>query len=404
MTRYAIGILAALTGAALATARPVSAQEGRFGSAGANPDTQAPLAGWTVSPSLLYSANWDDNVLLKQNPDQPLGDFMNALNPRVDARFNGRRTQFSGSYDGAFLFYQDLNTLNSYDQRGSVSASRLLSKHVTWFVTDSVAVAPTTELAQLVGVPFMRTGAHLNDLRTGIDATVSKRTSITATYQFEWVRFDQETAFGTALLGGYSHGGLFGVRHKLSDLTTLTVDYDRQRSVVGGPETLDVQNAAVGFDRRLSDALRVYAAAGMSRLSQALAPAHTGPRYHAGVSHRLMRTGTLDVVYDRSFAPSYGVSGATLSKDFSVRAHLPLWRRVYTQSAFSWRTNSYLQLSNASLRSRWFEGSIGYLAQPWMRIEGFYAGAHQTTIFPGDVIDRNRFGVQVITVKPVRIR
>jgi hypothetical protein len=166
-----------------------------------------------------------------------------------------------------------------------------------------------------------------------------------------------------------------------------------------------VQNATGGFDRMLSETLRIYGAAGISRLSPqaGLGLSHTAPRYHAGISQRLHR-GSLSVLYNRAFAPSYGASGATESKDFSVRLNMPLWRRVYTQSAFSWRSDQYPLLANASLESRWVEASVGYLAQPWVRIEGYYGSAYQTTILPGGVLDRHRFGVQVITVKPVRIR
>ena len=166
-----------------------------------------------------------------------------------------------------------------------------------------------------------------------------------------------------------------------------------------------MQNAAAGFDRKLSETLRIYAAAGISRLSSpdGLEPAHIGPRYQAGISQRL-RTGSLDVRYNRSFAPSYGVSGATENKDLSVQLYMRLWRKTYAQSSFSWRSDNYLLLGNASLQSEWFEASVGYLAQPWMRIEGFYGGAHQATILPGGALDRNRFGLQVVTVKPVRIR
>jgi hypothetical protein len=404
MIRHAIGLLSALAVVALAAAPPASAQEGRSGAAGPPPESPLPAGGWIITPSLLYSNSWDDNVLLHGRGDTSRADFLNVVNPRGDAEFTGRRGQVSGKYDGAFLMYRELDTLNSYDQHGSVSATRLLSKHLTLFVNDSLAVTPTTELSLLVGIPFLRTGARVNDLRTGIAADLTKRTSITATYHFEWVRFDENPAFATSLLGGHSHGGLLSARHKLSNLTALTADYDRQYSSIEGPETFDVQNAAAGFERQLTEAVRVYAAAGISRLADSgFGPAHTSPRYHAGVSQRL-RTGSLDVVYDRSFAPSYGLGGTTESKELSVRLHMPLSRKVYTQSALSWRTNTYLQFADTNLQSRWFEASIGYLPQPWVRIEGFYGGAYQTTTLPGGTLDRNRLGVQVITAKPVRIR
>jgi uncharacterized protein (PEP-CTERM system associated) len=411
MTRLSFGLLAALAAIGLAAAPSASAQDEKLGSAGAPPDSHLPAGGWTIAPSLLYSANWDDNVLLKQRADEPRGDFLNVLNPRVDAALNGRRAQFSGSYDGAFLLYRDLNTLNSYDQHGSISSSRQLSKHVRLFVNDILAVSPTTELALLVGVPFIRTGVRLNDLRGGVDAQLTKRTSITATYHFEWVEFDQNTAFGSSLFGGHTNGGSAIAKHKLSERSALTFDYDRQFSVMGGVavpggvNSFDVQNVSAGFERQMSEALRIYAAAGISRLSAqtTLGAARFGPRYHAGISQRL-RTGSLDAVYDRSFTAAYGFIGATESSDLSVRLHMPLWRRIYTQSSFSWRSNSYLELGGGNLQSRWVDASIGYQAQPWVRIEGFYGGAYQTTILPGGGIDRNRVGVQVVTVKPMRIR
>jgi hypothetical protein len=117
-----------------------------------------------------------------------------------------------------------------------------------------------------------------------------------------------------------------------------------------------------------------------------------------------VRTGSLDVVFDRSFAPAFGFGGTTESQDLSVRLNMPLSRRVYTASTLSWRTHRYLQFDDTRLRSRWFEASIGYLAKPWVRIEGFYGSAYQTTTLPGGALDRNRLGVQVITAKPVRIR
>ena len=51
-----------------------------------------------------------------------------------------------------------------------------------------------------------------------------------------------------------------------------------------------------------------------------------------------------------------------------------------------------------------FLGSIGYTVQPWVRLEGFYDGSRQTIDRPGGELNRNRFGFQVITSKPMRIR
>jgi hypothetical protein len=401
------GLLPALAVVFLAAAPPASAQEGRFGSANAPTESRLPAGAWNISPSLLYSGSWDDNVLLKGRGDDPRGDFLHVLNPRADAAFIGKRGQFSGSYDGAFLLYRDLNTLNAYDQDASVSARRQVSKHVTLLVGDIFAVSPTTELAQLVGVPFLRTGSRVNEFRTGVEADLTKRTSIAANYRLESVRFDPNTAFGTSLHGGHTHGASFLARHKLGNRTALVADYDRQISAYGGPESFDVQNAAAGFDRTVTEALRIFASAGISRLAaSALGPALTSPRYHAGVSQRL-RNGSVDVAFDRSFTPSFGLGSASESTVLTARLHMQVTRKVYTVSGFSWRANRYLQVLqqvDPALQSRSLEGSIGYSAQPWVRIEGFFRGTYQTSDIAGGTIDRNRFGVQVITVKPMRIR
>ena len=83
---------------------------------------------------------------------------------------------------------------------------------------------------------------------------------------------------------------------------------------------------------------------------------------------------------------------------------MSLSRRWSSNASLAWRSNDSLTLGDPSLRSWWSEESIGYDVQPWVRIEGFYAWMEQTIDRPGGLMHRNRFGFQIITVKPVRIR
>src|SRR5436309_15383411 len=92
----------------------VSAQESNLMSS-PTADLRAP-AGWSVTPSLTYGANWDDNVLVRGNGDAKVADFLNVINPRAVVTLNGRRGQVAASYDGAFLMYHDPDALDSYDQ------------------------------------------------------------------------------------------------------------------------------------------------------------------------------------------------------------------------------------------------------------------------------------------------
>jgi uncharacterized protein (PEP-CTERM system associated) len=378
----------ALLVTALLAAAPAAQESNFIPLTSAN--TQAP-PGWSVTPSLGYSGSWDDNVLIRGNGDARASDFLNVVNPRGAVDFNGRRGQLSASYDGAFVLYRDLNSLNSFDQHASFVGRRLLTPHVAIFARNTAASVPTTELAQFIAVPFLRTGSRLDDLRTGIEASFTKRTSAIVSYDFQWVEFDHSQPGSEALRGGHSHGGTFGLRHLLTERMALTADYDLQHATIGtGGQTFDVQNVWAGGDYKLSDVTHVFAAGGVSRLGVTqFSEVHMGPAWRMGLV-RQFRTAGLDLLYTRSFVPSYGFGGTMQNEEATARVHLPLGRRLYSTSALSWRRNDPLTAGELPLRSYWIEGSLGYAATPWVRFEAFYAGTHQTIDRPGGVLDRNR--------------
>jgi hypothetical protein len=396
-----VGALAAIVCAAIS---PAAAQDSTNGT-GSSQSSPVLTGGWTFTPTMVYSGGWDDNVLVRGQGDEAPGDFVNILNPRAQADFKGRRGQLSGSYDGAFLLYSDLNTLNSYDQHGSFLGRRLITPRVALFAQNSFASAPTTELSQLVGVPFTRTGSQIDDLHGGVEWALSKRNSLNASYHFSWVSFDQGPDFSTFLRGGHSQGGLVAFRRRLSARATLTADYDLAHALVeGGSQSFDVTNSAGGVVYKFSDLFQISGAVGVARLFiEGLGQARTGPVYHAGLTRRF-QTAALDVTYDRSFVPSFGFGGTTQNKELTTRFHVSLSRRWFASSSVSWRSNDPLILGDPSLRSWWTQASVGYDVQPWVRIEGFYAGTRQTIDQPGGLMNRNRLGFQIITVKPVRIR
>jgi hypothetical protein len=389
--------------AALLQPGAAGAQESNFvPAAWASPP---PSPGWTFTPTLVVGSSWDDNVLVRGNGDPARSDVLSVLNPRATLDFNGARGQLSATYDGAALFYRDLNQLNSLDQRSTFSGRRLVSKHVALFVRNSAAAVPTTELVQLVAVPFVRTGSRLEDLRTGVEASFTKRTSVLVSYDFQWVNFDHSVPGTEGLVGGHSHGISVALRHLLTARLALTGDYDIQHATLRlADQTFDVQNAWVGVEYKLSDVTRAFAAGGISRLGATqLSADRTGPAWRIGLNHQMRRAG-VDLLYSRSFVPSYGFGGTMQNEELIGRLQLPLGRRVYTTSSLSWRRDDPLVLGELPLRSYWVEGSVGYAATPWVRFEVFYAGTRQTINRPGGELDRNRVGIQVITAKPVRIR
>jgi hypothetical protein len=401
--RFLLAALAALTIVLYAGDRAA----GQERTTSASPEASAPhVAGWLFTPMLVYSGGWDDNVLLHDQGDTTTGDFITVVNPRGALDYAGRHTQFAAHYDGAFLLYRTLNTLNSYDQRASLSVENQVTRHITIFAADNAAITPTTAAVEFFGVPFLRTGSRINQARGGVQIALAKRTSITASYTAEWVGFDDNATFGNEFLrGGQSQGVTGSIRHHLGSRLALIGDYNVQHGTVanraGG---FDVQNSEAGIEYRLSDVTKVTAAAGFARLGvSSFGPARTGPALRAGVTRQL-RKAALDLGYSRSFVPSYGFGGTMQNEEATARVQLPLGRRTMAQSSLAWRSNEPLTPGDLKLVSWWFDGAIGYSLTPWLRIEGFYNGANQKIDRPGGILNRNHVGFQFVLSQPVRIQ
>lgn len=391
--------LASVAGVAFA-ATPASAQPSLFETT----EAAARANGWTVTPSLGYSSVWDDNVLVRGVGDELPNDLANTLNPRLGVTFTSPRNEFSGWYDGSFVAYRQLTALNSFDQRVAVRGRRLVTRHVALYTRGSWAEAPTTELVGLVGVPYVRVGSRLADVGGGVEAALTRRTTLTVDYGLQWIAFDPDPVLGLALLGGTSHGGMAAVRYAVTPRLKLVSTYDLQLATVIDGATFQVQNAQGGVEYQALASLQLFGTTGLSRLDYSgLQAPRTGPALRAGLTERF-RTGSVDVVYSRSFVPSLGFAGTSENEEFTVRLLAPIGRRVYTRGGVAWRRNEPLVANNPKLASTWIEGSVGYAVRAWMRVEGFLDITRQTIERPGGRLERNRVGLQVITAKPMRIR
>jgi hypothetical protein len=366
--------------------------------------TSSPAPGWSLTPSLLYSRTWDDNVLLRAPGDQTIEDYINVLNPRGELDYHGRLTDFSARYDGAFVLYRQANTLNSYDQHGGVSGKRRLSKRNTLLFSANAQQSPTTELLQFIGVPYIRVGSLTNDVSVGLDTLVSKRLTIVTSANFQQARFDQNQTFATLLLGGNSVGAAVGLRERVSTHTTLTADFDAQHATIGAAgDVFDIVHGIVGVDHQLSEGIHVFAAGGFSKLDvSAFGPPRLGPSWRLGLSDHYRST-IIDLVYFRSYVPSFGFGGTMQNEEASASVKMPLSRRFYVQGVISRRNEDPLVFSFPQLRSIWIQGAVGYTTSTWVRIEGFYAGTRQTAGVPDQMLTHDQIGVQVIASKPVRI-
>ena len=386
--------------------------------------------GWVFTPTLSWGLNWDDNILLQGRGEDTRKDVLNALSPRGVIDYRNKRTQFSGVYDGNVLLYARVNELNAYEQRASGSVRRILTRKVTLFAANNFAVSPTTSLVEIVGAPFVRLGSRIDDARGGVEVALSKASSLTAAYTFQWVSFgnpflDEQTP----LRGGHSHGATVSYRHRLNGRTSLTADGDLQHALIAGfapepavataataagptgstladpngPGTFDLLNGTVGLERRASARLTYSGALGISRLGlSTTGTTRMAPMWRLGLS-RQFEKGVVDVGYSRSFVPSYGFGGTVQNEQVTGVARAPLGRRLNGHASLAWRRNEALVNTDPSLWSWWIEGGIGYRLRPWLQLDAFYASDRQRIDRPGGDIVRNRVGVQLSTGRVVRI-
>ncbi|MBS1817940.1 MAG: hypothetical protein JSU08_08430 [Acidobacteria bacterium] len=361
------------------------------------------LAGWSVTPRISTGAAYDDNVLI-QGTGTTQTDLNTTLTPGARLDYTGKRGQLSASYTGAVQLYRDFSSLNSYEQSIGVGGRRRISRHLLLFAQQSFSKTPTTALPAFVGIPFLRIGARLADLRSGVEVTPSKRMSVAAQYSFQWIKFDNDPVRGVPLVGGHANGGSAGLKYQLSTRTMLTADYDVQRAQIVTGNRFLVQNSWAGAEYRLTENSHVSGALGIARLDAAdLGTGKTSPAWRAAYDQRFERA-VVDLGVARSFVPSYGGGGTLSNLEFSANVHVPIARRFYTDATLSWRRNEPLVAGDQALTSLWAGGTVGYALQPWMRLEAFYGGTHQRIDRPGGRLDRTRIGFQVTTVKPVRIR
>src|SRR4051812_49121197 len=167
----------------------------------------SPAPGWAFLPSVVLSHTYDDNVLLHGPGDPQNRDNIDVINPRADFLFNGSHGTFSARYDGAFVRYNSLSDLNSYNQRASITGKRKLSTRVQFFLDGSATQAPTTEFLELSGVPFIRTGVFTAAVRTGFETSVTAHTTVSIDAHIEHAKFDATEQFANLLVGGDSIAG-----------------------------------------------------------------------------------------------------------------------------------------------------------------------------------------------------
>ena len=380
---------------------------------GTSAPTQQPVAGWVFTPAISFGGTWDDNVLLVNPGTNPVSDYASPIGPSISLGYNGKRTRFSTGYNGSMMRYVTLDGLNTFQQSLRAMLEHRHSARLSFFAQESFASAPTTDVLQLAGVPFYRTGSRSNAASGGIQAALSKHTSLRSAYTLRSVTFDRNQLSGTQLQGGHSHEVTTTLERMLSPHLMVGGEYQFTRAIVNSGTTLGLRGPEDSFNIQMASATAQYQVAAGTTLSAGVGVAQlgaglthegrTGPQWRAAASQQVGR-GSVSASYRRAYIPSFGFGGTMQNEQWMANVHMPLGRtRAYVDGSVSLFNNDPLDSDQPSLQSVWLSTTLGYSATRWLALEGFYGRTQQDSRREGGQLERNQLGFRMRAVKPIKL-
>jgi hypothetical protein len=375
--------------------------------ASAQTDVQEqPTPGWVFTPAIGFGGSWDDNVLLADPTGNPPEDYATPINPRATLDYRGRRTRFSGGYEGSLLMYRRLSELNSSEQRIRAMLQHRFSPRLALFAQENHTRAPTTDQLQLAGVPFYRIGSRTNAVGGGLDALLGRHTTLRSVYTLRSVDFDADPLRGTELEGGHAHEILVTFGRLLSPRLTVGTQYELRRAILAqSNDRFNIQTGSLTIQLRPTEVVTVTGSLGVAHLGEGLRhQPHTGPALGASIT-RVGRYARLSAGYQRSFIPSFGFGGTFQNEEWVGSVHIPFARnRAYVDGGLTRYDNDPLESLGPSVRSLWLSSTLGYRATRWLSVEGYFGRSRQDTQRAGGDLDRNQLGFRVVAAKPMRLR
>jgi hypothetical protein len=385
-------------------------------------------AGWVFTPSIAVGGGYDDNVLLANRANDPPSDYTSPIGPSATLDFTGRRTRFSSGYNGAFTLYRTVDELNSFEHSFRASLHQRLTPKVSVVAEESFSKSPTTDAIALVGVPFYRVGSRTNTVNGGVDAALSKYTTLTGRYSLRNVAFDEDRFTQRGLLGGHAHEASLAISRAVSTRLSLSGQYSYLRGTEGQATrvtavstdgTFDIQSGGVGATYRVTEFVSITGGVGVARMSgteqltgtvspsasdRALTSSDVGPTFQGGITWRGEHH-LASLTYQRSFIPSFGFGGTFQNEEWVANLRVPFARnRAYTEGAFAWFNNEPLIAIQPTLRSAFISAKLGYRLSRWLNGEGYYERSQQNAQVAGGNLDRNQVGFRFVASRPMRLR
>lgn len=376
--------------------------------AGQEQSTEFPswrIPGWSFTPGIVFGALYDTNVAIA-SPDverKTASDKLFRVEPFGQLEFFSPRTTFNAGYRGSLRRYFELSDLDGVDHRAFLSLRERVSRRVTFFANNNYSQVPTTDLLELNGVPFQRSGARHNALMAGVEGRLSRRVDLGLRYENTWVDFVRKD---TILTGGVVNGVQADLTYRFSDRASAGAEYGvRWADMNQGTKQTLFQDVG-GVVRYLTGERTTFdLGAGVAHLiDRARDLTRTGPYVKAGLTHRAERA-TLGAEYRRSYVPSLAFGGTNQSQEARGYVQMPLDRnRLYLQESASWRRTDPFVDTELSLDSIVLQSTLGYAVQRWFRIEGYHAFTTQDNRVAAGKIWRHIAGVQFVVSEPMRIR
>ncbi len=367
----------------------------------------SPVAGWTFLPGVTIGMMYDSNVAITSAPADTRttpNDTLYTIDPVGTLRFVGKRTTFDSSYRGTIRRYQELSGLNGFDQHVKASLERRATKRLTLFAQNTYSSVPTTDELDLSGVPFRRAGSQHNALAGGMSYRLNEHDTLSARYDFTWVKFDRNAP---DLTGGTINGVHADVLHAFTNRFSAGAEGSLRFAQMDFLTGRDLRFVDFGgtVDYRLDEVTKLSGAAGYAHLDDELFQTTRAGMYVRGSLSRIALRSVLGVSYERSFVPSFGFGGSNRSQE--VRGWVdfpPIGHRVFVQSSIAWRRNEPFEAEDLQADTIQFRSTTGYAVSRWMRAQGFYIFTRQDSIVRGGEINRHRIGGELVLSQPMRIR
>jgi hypothetical protein len=365
------------------------------------------LPGWTFTPGVIVGALFDSNVAIASAPADArntASDKLFVAQPFGQLEYFSTRTMFSSGYQGGIRRYFELDNLDGVDHRGYFSLRHLVNRRVTLFANDNFLSVPTTDLLELNGVPFQRTGSEYNAFAGGVEARLARTVDFTTRYDLTWVDFARkDTPF---LRGGIENGVRSSLSWRFSGRSSFGPEYGiRVADMDAETSNLVFQEAGAVYRYLTGPLTTIEAAFGFAHLDdRTRGVTRSGPYARASLTHRAERA-TVGVAFERSYVPSLSFGGTNESQELRGYVQMPLARnRFYVQEMAAWRrTNPFVE-AELPLDSFWVHTVGGYAIQRWLRLEGYYWFTRQDTRLTAGQINRHVVGAQMVVSEPMRIR